>query len=35
MEAEGTFALSLDFEYNQNKPNAIIFDSNLQRKDLK
>ena len=35
MEAEGTFAYDLDFEYNQNKPNAIIFDSNLQKEKLK
>jgi hypothetical protein len=35
MEAEGNFAYNLDFEYNQNKPNALIFDSNIKKENLK
>jgi hypothetical protein len=30
MEANGNFAYQLDFEFNQNKPNALIFDSNIK-----
>lgn len=35
MEAEGTFSYSLDFLYNKNKPNALVFDSSLQKDGLK
>lgn len=35
MEAEGTFDYNLDFEYNKNKPNDLIFDSNLKKENLK
>ncbi|MBX9888635.1 MAG: transglycosylase domain-containing protein [Flavobacteriaceae bacterium] len=35
MEAEGNFAYKIEFEYNQNKPDAIIFDSSLQKENLK
>jgi len=35
MEAEGTFNYSLDFVYNKNKPRALVFESTLNKKDLK
>ena len=35
MEAEGTFAYLLHFEFNKNNPNALIFDSNLKKENLK
>lgn len=35
MEAEGTFSYSLDFMYNKNKPNKVVFDSSLQKDGLK
>lgn len=35
MEAEGTFDYNLDFEYNKNKPNDLIFESNLKKENLK
>ena len=35
MEANGAFAYNLDFEYNKNKPDALIFDSNLKKENLK
>jgi hypothetical protein len=35
MVAEGSFGYQLNFMYNKNKPRALIFDSNLQKKDLK
>lgn len=35
MEAEGSFSYNLDFMYNKNKPNKVIFDSNLQKDGLK
>jgi hypothetical protein len=35
MEAEGTFDYNLDFEYNKNKPNDLVFDSNLKKENLK
>lgn len=35
MEAEGTFDYNLDFEYNKNKPNRLIFDSNLKKENLR
>ena len=35
MEAEGTFNYNLDFKYNKNKPNELVFDSNLKKENLK
>ena len=35
MEAEGTFDYKLDFKYNKNKPNELVFDSNLKKENLK
>jgi hypothetical protein len=35
MQAEGTFSYNLDFMYNKNKPNALIFDSSLKKDNLK
>jgi len=35
MEAEGTFDFHLDFEYNKNKPNALVFDTSLNKNGLK
>jgi hypothetical protein len=35
MEAEGTFDYKLDFKFNKNKPNQLIFDSNLKKENLK
>ncbi|HJS00962.1 MAG TPA: biosynthetic peptidoglycan transglycosylase [Flavobacterium sp.] len=35
MEAQGTFDYNLNFEYNKNKPNHLIFDSNLKKENLK
>jgi hypothetical protein len=35
MEAEGSFAYKLDFEYNKNKPNTLIFDSKLKKQNIK
>ncbi|MES2239604.1 MAG: biosynthetic peptidoglycan transglycosylase [Bacteroidota bacterium] len=35
MEAEGTFDYNLNFEYNKNKPNNLVFDSNLKKENLK
>ena len=35
MEAEGTFDYHLNFEYNKNKPNDLVFDSNLKKENLK
>jgi hypothetical protein len=35
MQAEGTFSYSLDFMYNKNKPNALVFDSSLKKNNLK
>ncbi|WP_333877261.1 biosynthetic peptidoglycan transglycosylase [Flavobacterium sp.] len=35
MEAQGNFSYALHFEYNNHKPNAIIFDSKLQPEGLK
>lgn len=34
MEAEGNFDYKLNFEYNKSKPNAIVFDSNLNKEGL-
>lgn len=35
MEAKGSFDYNLDFEYNKNKPNELVFDSNLKKDNLK
>ncbi|WP_026714306.1 transglycosylase domain-containing protein [Flavobacterium daejeonense] len=35
MEAEGTFDYYLDFAYNKNKPNDLVFNSNLKKENLK
>jgi hypothetical protein len=35
MEAEGNFEYNLDFMFNKNKPNSLIFDSNLKKENLK
>lgn len=34
MEAKGTFDYQLDFEYNKNKPNQLVFDSKLNKENL-
>jgi hypothetical protein len=35
MEAEGNFEYHLDFMFNKNKPNKLIFDSKLKKENLK
>ncbi|MCK8140365.1 transglycosylase domain-containing protein [Flavobacterium sp. I-SCBP12n] len=35
MEAEGSIDYKLDFKYNKNKPNELVFDSNLKKENLK
>jgi len=35
MEATGNFDYQLDFKFNQNKPNALVFDSKLNKENLK
>ncbi|MGH2666240.1 transglycosylase domain-containing protein [Flavobacterium sp.] len=35
MEAEGDFDYKLNFEYNKNKPNALVFDSKINKENLK
>lgn len=35
MQAEGTFDYNLDFKYNANRPNEVVFDSNLKKEKLK
>jgi hypothetical protein len=35
MEAEGNFEYNLDFMFNKNKPNQLIFDSKLKKENLK
>jgi len=35
MEAQGSFSYSLDFLYNKNKPNALVFNSSLKKEGLK
>lgn len=35
MEAQGNFSYSLNFEYNNQKPNALIFESKLKPEGLK
>lgn len=35
MEATGDFDYKLDFKFNKNKPNTLVFDSKLNKQDLK
>ena len=35
MKAEGTFDYKLDFKFNKNKPEQLVFDSNLKKENLK
>lgn len=35
MEAEGNFEYQLDFEYNKNKPNQLVFDSKINKENLR
>ena len=35
MEASGTFTYKLDFAFNQNKPNRLVFESTLKKENLK
>lgn len=35
MEAAGNFEYKLDFMFNKNKPNRLVFDSNLRKENLK
>ncbi len=35
MKTEGEFDYHLNFEFNKNKPNALIFDSKINKKDFK
>ena len=35
MQAEGNFEYNLDFMFNKNKPNQLVFDSNLKKEKLK
>ena len=35
MQTEGEFDYRLDFEFNKNKPNALVFDSKINKKDFK
>jgi len=35
MEAQGKFAYQLNFMFNKNKPNRLIFESNLEKDNLK
>jgi len=35
MEAEGNFDYQLNFVFNKNKPNQLVFDSNLKKENLK
>ncbi|MEP7093166.1 MAG: biosynthetic peptidoglycan transglycosylase [Flavobacterium sp.] len=35
MEATGDFDYKLDFKFNKNKPNTLVFDSKLNKEDLK
>jgi hypothetical protein len=35
MEAEGSFEYKLDFKFNKNNPNDLIFNSNLKKENLK
>lgn len=35
MEAQGAFDYHLDFEFNKNKPNTLVFESKINKKDFK
>lgn len=35
MEAQGNFEYDLDFKFNKNKPNQLVFDSKLQKENLR
>lgn len=35
MEATGNFDYKLDFKFNKNKPNTLVFDSKLNKQDLR
>ncbi|TDE06691.1 transglycosylase domain-containing protein [Flavobacterium hiemivividum] len=35
MQAEGTFDYTLDFKFNQNQPDQLVFDSHLKKENLK
>lgn len=35
MEAEGSFDYALDFKFNKNKPNDLVFESQFHKKNLK
>ena len=35
MEATGSFDYKLDFKFNKNKPNTLVFDSKLNKQDLR
>jgi hypothetical protein len=35
MEASGNFNYNLDFKFNKNKPNTLVFDSKLNKENLK
>lgn len=35
MEAQGNFAYNLDFMFNKNKPNRLVFDSKLKKENLR
>ena len=35
MQAEGNFDYKLNFEYNKNKPNQLVFDSNINKENLR
>lgn len=35
MEADGNFDYKLDFKFNKNKPNALVFDSKLNKEGLR
>lgn len=35
MQAEGNFDYKLDFAFNKNKPNQLVFDSNLNKENLR
>jgi len=35
IEAEGNFEYKLDFMFNKNKPNQLVFESNLKKENLK
>ena len=35
MESQGAFDYHLDFEFNKNKPNTLVFESKINKKDFK